>query len=56
MSLEEGGAREAVVLVSTLITYTSEKSSGMNANSCWTPESWKKDVAWPWEAGKVAPE
>ena len=44
-----GPGRVAVVLDSTLMTYVAEPSSGMNANSCWTPapEGWKSETAWP---------
>ena len=44
-----------MVFVSTLMTYVIEPSSGMNANSCWTPDSWKKDAVWPCAAGKDLP-
>ena len=54
-SLVVGPARVLVVLDSTLMTYVVEPSSGMNANSCWTPEVWKKEAVLPCDAGKVAP-
>ena len=54
-SLVVGPARVLVVLVSTLMTYVIEPSSGMNANSCWTPEVWKKEAVSPCSAGKVEP-
>lgn len=54
-SFVAGAGIVAVELFSTLITYVAEPSSGMNANSCWMPVSWKKEAVLPCAAGNEGP-
>jgi len=48
-----GAVRDLVVLETTLTMYVHEKSSGMKANSVWTPSGWKRETALPCMAGKA---